>query len=551
MPQTAWAMFRRVRQYPDRAIDSLRRVQGSVQTKGKLWWQRKNVATALRESTRASNASRSRAVPTLLWIVWGASLLAFLCFAWAGAYEGWSDEVIHRYVAKRVSEGARLYGTIHSARPPIVIWTLALLIWVGIPNLLAAKLLTVGLHLGIAGVLILGGHRLMSLRAGVLSSCFYLLSAQTLARSDYTGIHWVALFSCLVVYYGVRGRPAAAGTAAGFAMASGQHAAVLVGVVPLLLWYRAGATKIKTPLQYAAACTLVFGSFCGSAYLVGGDSIFQDLVGRHLYHVTGTHRSSNLGWWITLFGCDELWLYLLALLGTCAGAVSIEQRYVRCIFILAAIHVCVVVWMQGGLILYMFPVLPLFSWCAGHGADFIWHRFHYPRGYFHIPSFRLGLIGILLLTYALGSWQARELLKERDGESYSFASHFRYFEMSGLTRLRLDDRLADTISDLPAGATIYGYPILASAAALYADRRVSADLADLPFRWFHTGAVQPQDVIRKIENDRVEIFISHKNGIDLHLQKYLKKHYKLETNIPRSIGEGKGIPAIYIFRRNR
>ena len=487
-------------------------------------------------------------LPLGLWGIWAVVALAYLSYGWAGAFAGWSDEAIHRYVATRVAAGEILYRDVSSARPPFVILSLAFLLKLGLPSLLAAKLLVMGTHLGTAALLWLGGQRLFSPRAAALSSIFYLLSAQTLARSDYTGIQWVAFGGTLLVYLALRQRPHASGIAAGIALACGQHVAVLAGLAPLLFLWRGGWAAWRDVLRYALSALAVLVVVFGSAFFLGGEALFHDLVGKHLYHVTQSKTSSGLDWWIALFAWDDLWLYALVGFGAFATRPRGQKDNARALFVLAGAHLAVVMWMSGGLILYVFPSLPLFAWVAGVGAHRLWTRFETPQGIWRKASWRWGCVGALGLSMLLGFGQARGMLETRDKESYSLLPHLRYLELSRLQKLSAVDDVATYARALPQGETVFGYPTLVSAVALASGRRVAGELADLAPRWFRTGAVKPEDVIAAIEADQVGLFVSHKHGIDRGLEGYLSRCYEKPNVVPRVSGDGNGIPDLYVFR---
>lgn len=487
-------------------------------------------------------------LPRWLWGFLASAVLAFCVDSWAGAFAGWNDEGIHRYVASRIAEGEALYRDVHSARPPFVIGSLALLLLLGLPNLWAAKLLVLGTHLGTAGLLFWGGSRLFSARAAACAAAFYLFSAQTLARSAYTGIQWVAFGGALLVCFALMGRARAAGLAAAFALACGQHAAVLAGLVPLVFFWRGGVSAWREVVRYGLWALAPLAIVYGGAFYLGGDALFHDLVGKHLYHVTGGKTSSQLDWWLALFGWDDSWLYALALLGLLLPRKGANPDPIRPLFLMAVAHLAVVVAMSGGLILYVFPSLPLFAWAAGAGADRTWLRFETGGGLWRRMGLRWVAVVLSIMLIVFGFSRARHMLEARDNESYALVPSLRYLELSRLQKLTAVEDVAIFARALPEDQTLFGYPTLVSAVALEAGRRVAGDLADLAPRWFQTGTVRREDVIATIEADQVGLFVSHKHGIDRGLQGYLSRCYEKPAVVPRVRGDGHGIPDLYVFR---
>ena len=102
--------------------------------------------------------------------------------------------------------------------------------------------------------------------------------------------------------------------------------------------------------------------------------------------------------------------------------------------------------------------------------------------------------------------------EKSDGRSYSFWPQILHGEVARSYQL---DAAVQGISGslLPRQGTIFGDATIVSAVALHSGRRVSAELADLNPNWLEAGAVSPEDVVTRIENDGVAAVITPPFGL--------------------------------------
>src|SRR5678810_1206746 len=92
------------------------------------------------EATPGASRFDWRALPIAALLL--ALVVSFLAFQAALFFPSWSDENIHTAVAAEVVAGRRLYTEVLSARPPMSIWPLVWLQWIGLVPLAAARVLT-------------------------------------------------------------------------------------------------------------------------------------------------------------------------------------------------------------------------------------------------------------------------------------------------------------------------------------------------------------------------------------------------------------------------
>src|ERR1019366_1190758 len=142
------------------------------------------------------------------WVVLFATALGALIWNHCAVFfYSWTDEQIHFYVARRLAEGAVLYRDIDSSRPPLILFPIAWLIKMGCSPLLAGRAMVLGSHLATAGLLLWGGWRLASWRAGVMAALLFLTSPEVFDRVHYTGIQLGALTASACVLLSLRGQP--------------------------------------------------------------------------------------------------------------------------------------------------------------------------------------------------------------------------------------------------------------------------------------------------------------------------------------------------------
>ena len=194
----------------------------------------------------------------------------------------------------------------------------------------------------------------------------FLLAPEVAARHTFTAIHQVALLAALSVVLGLLERPLLSGLAAAIALGFGQHAAVLLVGTALVI----GLRRPRDLLRFAAGALLVLGAIFGvAAARAGWRPVWQDLVGRHLCHLSGETSAvagseGDLGWYLAGAGLENLALLLLA---AAAPLLPLRGPNRRALAQLVSAHRSVVALMRGGLILYVSPVLPLIALLAGDG----------------------------------------------------------------------------------------------------------------------------------------------------------------------------------------
>ena len=509
---------------------------------------------------RAPPALRPIAAALLLL---GAAV-ALLAFQSSCFFETWTDENVHLYVAGRLAQGAVLYRDIQSARPPLALAPLAALVRLGLAPLLAARAAVVLALLSTALVLLLAGRRLFGAWAGVAAAALFLLAPEVAARHSFTAIHQVALLSTLCVVLALLERPLLSGLAAGLALVCGQHAAVLLAGTALLI----GLRRPRELPRFAAGALLALGAVFGAAVArAGWHPVWQDLVGRHLYHLGGAGAAApasegDLGWYLASAGLENLALLLLAaaaLLPSPSGAPEAPPRGIPlplglplpgpdrlALAMLASAHLAVVALMRGGLILYVFPALPLLALLAGDGLvrAACWCAGAPLRRSLPLAAALLGLtLGALLVT--------QRRYQQRDQLDYPLLPHARQLAMARLQRLTVAESITAAIGpELLPQQTLFGFPTITAAVAVKAGRRISGELADLAPRWLQQGTVDRREVVALAERDRVAFFLTPRGFYehDPFFRAYLAQCYEAPRLFARALGDGRGVPPIDVFR---
>jgi len=514
-------------------------------------------ASGAKASVPASHSKRD----VLVWVVLLA--LAAGMVVWIHAtrfFFQWTDEQIHLYVARRVSEGAVLYRDIESARPPLILFPATLLIKLGLSPLLAGRALVVASQFATAGLLFWGGWRLASLRAGGLAALLFLLSPEVATRIHYTGIQIVTLAVLACVLLSLRRRPFLAGLACGGALGAGQHAVVICGVAGAGLTTRRWRDGVWFVLGTLLATIVIFGGAWG----LGGRNLWDNLVGRHLYHFKGNSPGNSEIW--ALF---VPWLYEhMPLLLFCLAALTVPRKVkaidsnpsprwtVGFLLIAVAAHVAVTLSMAGGLFLYVVVVTPLLALLAGFGVDGMVEWFKRQSRLSAAQGRRTLRITLVLGTVAIalsgGAWAAARARQEhRDDSHYSFWPHIRHGEMGRLQKLDVANRVAVGLSALPKNRPLFGYPTIVSAVALAGGWRVAGELADLAPRWIEQGTVSREEITSRIERDGVAALVTPPWNLtrDPYFKAYLSSCYGPPTIFsPPSNQPGEGIPDILVFR---
>jgi hypothetical protein len=476
-------------------------------------------------------------------------------------FSSWTDENVHAYVARRVSEGAVLYRDIDSARPPLVILPLAGLIRIGLAPLLAARTMVVLTTLGVGAILLFAGRRLFSLRAGVLAAAIFLLAPEVVARPQYTGIHLVQLGATACLMLALLGRPLAAGAVFGVALGAGQHSLIIGSVAGLWLVYRQRRQGLLFVAGAAAALLAVFGL----ARVMGGQHLWENLIARHLYHLGGAEvdEKTDFG---RLFGtwlADHLIIFALAAAALLrprqagAGRALRERSDVAARVVGAAIglHLIAVMIMSGAQFLYVIPIFPLVCLLAGWGAEHVigWVA-KAPAGSERLM--RAGGTAAVAVIVTLLGWRAGE--KQAETAFLPVLPLDPYTRSVELVRVQKLDVLKTIARDLNGklspGETLFGHGPVVAQAAVEGGRRVAGELADLAPRWIEQGVVTPGFVIGKIENDAVGALVTPLWLLvqNPQFRSYLQACYQRPQRYPRPRGgDGRGLPDLYVFLRKK
>ncbi len=492
-------------------------------------------AVILREvSPPEPGTPRATRWPGLL--ILSAALLATCWFHVATFFTRWTDENVHLYVAQRVLEGARLYAAIPSARPPLALLPLVAGLGLGLPPLLVARLAVVLCLVLTAATLWWAGRRQW---AGLAAAALFLLLPEAFARGAYTGIHWVALGCLCCVVLTLRGRLFAAGLAGGLALAAGQHAAVLVAGAGLISLVRSRAQV----LRFAGGLGVGLGvPLAVVAVAAGPAAVWQDLVARHLYHLGHAAPSAegDLSFFLLSTAFENLPWLGLAVLGAVWPQGNVEVRRARALVgLLVVAHLGVVASMTGGLVLYLFPAMPLLALLAGHGLVAVLR-----------PGPGRWALVVVAALLGGGWFLAQARYEARDHRGYAFVPMLRQVEMSRLQRLVVAERVVAALEPvLHEGDTLFGAPPLVTAVAGAMHHRVAGDLADLAPRWLQLGLVSRKTVIETIEADRVRAFVVD-HGVYEHdpvFTEYLSRCYGPPRFFEREAGDGAGVPRVSVY----
>ena len=491
-------------------------------------------------------------------------------------FYSWTDEQIHLYVAHRMTQGAVLYRDIDSARPPLVLLPLAWLMKIGCSPLLAARALVVGTQLATGGLLLWGGWRLASWRAGALAAVLFLTSPEVFARVHYTGIQLAALTASACVLFSLRGRPFRAGLFLGLSLAADQHGLVVGGIVALLTIARRPRDAFPFALGAFIVCAIVFGGVWAS----GGRHLWGSLIGIHIFHFrVGQGVSAQFWESFTPWIYEHVYLFVgagLALVLLARGRNEVARsdegapssRDVRVLLLMVAAHIAVVLALSGAVFLYVVVIAPLLALVAAMGFAAAVARWAPGRQPSQAKAQRTSrgsrrgsrLIlsgGVAVVALTAGGWAAarshREALDERH---YSFWPHVLHGQVARTQELD-PARWVGSDSLLPTKektGTIFGDPTIVSFLALQSSLRVSSELADLNPSWVEAGTVKGEEIVSRIERDGVAAVISPAFGLvqDPYFKSYLLACYeKPQPVFPPDSGPGEGLPFILVFTHLR
>jgi hypothetical protein len=499
----------------------------------------------------------TRAAPLL---VFAAGTIGLLGFHGSSFFSSWTDENVHVYVARRVSEGLVLYRDIDSARPPLVILPLAALMRLGLAPLLAARTMVVLGTLATAVVIFVGARRLFSLRAALVAVALYLLAPESIARPQYTGIHLVQLGSTLSLVLALLGRPLGAGAVFGLALGAGQHSVIIGGLAGLWSTYRERRQGVLFAAGFVGAMVVVFGV----ARLLGGQHLWENLIARHLYHLGGPAlaEKTDFGMFLAAWLGDHLLIFALAAAALFGpqenpGDASLPQRRAIAVRVLVAavvLHLAVVLVMSGAQFLYVIPTFSLICLLAGAGADQIigWvAKAAAGDRLMRAGGAAVGSVAVMLLGWKIA----------QDEQKTSFLPVlplFPYTRSAELVHVQKLDVIKTIARDLnrklAPGETLFGHPPVVALTALESGHRVAGELADLAPRWIEQKIVTPAFVISKIEGDGVGAVVTPLWQLvqNPQFRAYLATCYERPERYPRPAGgDGRGIPDLYVFLRKK
>jgi hypothetical protein len=432
----------------------------------------------------------------------------------------------------------------------------------GCSPLLAGRALVLSTQLATAGLLLWGGWRLASWRAGALAALLFLTSPEVYARIHYTGIHLAALTASACVLFSLRAQPLRAGLCLGLTLAADQHGLVICGIVALLTVVR----RPRDAFPLAAGALIVGTIVFGGVWVMGGRHLWESLVGIHLFHLrvgqgVGAQFWQKLTPWLYEHGYLFVGAGLaVALLGgnrpegRSGDARPPSSRVVRVLLLVVGAHIAVVLAMTETVFLYVVVIAPVLTLLAGIGFDATvawWCRRSQLSQTLAQRASRLMLAGaVAVVALTAGGWAAARSHRESlDHRQYSFWPHVRHGQVSRF--LQLDAALRGiSESMLPKDGTVFGDPTIVSALALYSGRRVSGELADLNPNWLEAGTVRPEEVVSRIEHDGVAAVISPPWGLveNPYFKSYLFACYqKPKPFLPPLSGPGEGLPFFLVF----
>ena len=505
-------------------------------------------------------------IELVCWIVLlAAAASALLWKHFTVFYYSWTDEQIHLYVARRMVEGAVLYRDIDSARPPLVLFPIAWLIKLGCSPLLAGRAMVVGTQLATAGLLLWGGLRLLSWRAGALAALLFLTSPEVYSRVHYTGIQLAAFTASACVLFSLRAQPLRAGLLCGLSLATDQHGLVVCGIVGLLLIIR----RPRDGIYFAVGALAVSGLIFGSVWAMGGRHLWKSLFGIHLFHFH-IGQGADVQFWekFTPWLYEHGYLFMGAeLAGALLGARRKQaksencmlpaSRNVRTLLLVVSAHIAVVLAMTEAAFLYVVVVGPLLALLAGMGFDatVTWcrQRKQLSRVRARRASGLLVAAAVATLALTAGGWAAARSHRERlDERQYSFWPHILQGQLSAFQQLDVAWRVAGDPT-MPKTGTIFGDPTIVSAVALHSGLRISGELADLNPSWIEAGAVSGEEVVSRIERDSVAAVITSPwfMAQNVYFRSYLMACYQPPKVFPPpESGPGAGLFDILVYSHN-
>ena len=254
---------------------------------------------------------RSIPVTYLFYVLYVFATVLLFLFHQQLYFDSWSDENDNLYVARAVADGLALYGDIPSARPPMAIFPVAVLIKMGLSPLGAGRTI-VFLTIVVTGIVLwFLGKKFWGEWAGLTASLLFILGPAVAYRTTFTGIELVSLWCLLTVGFILLRRPWWSSLFAAMAVATGQHSAILVGAAFVLSILLLGKRFYRFVFPFLGVTAFIFIF----VYIIGGHDFFQYLVARHLYHVSDSIKvaKGNLSWGMKIWVRENLYLLLLIL----------------------------------------------------------------------------------------------------------------------------------------------------------------------------------------------------------------------------------------------
>jgi hypothetical protein len=521
------------------------------------------VETSAESAVRDHEKRRTSRIELVCWVVLFAAAVGALVWKHCALFfYSWTDEQIHLYVAQRMAEGAVLYRDIDSARPPLALFPIVWLIRMGCSPLLAGRALVLGSQFATAGLVLWGGWRLVSWRAGALAALLFLTSPEIFDRVHYTGIQLGALTTCACVLFSLRAQPFRSGLFFGLTLATDQHGLVVCGIVAALPLVR----RPRDAVRFAAGASVVSGIVFGGVWAMGGRHFWESLIGHHLYHLS-SGQGGNAQFWekFTPWLYEHAYLFMgaglgLALLGFKRREVASEKlantssQSVRMLLLVVSAHLAVVMAMTEAAFLYIVVITPLLTLLAGIGFDATAVWWSERRRLFQARSgsaSRLIVTGTAVgIALTAAGWAAASSYREGlDERKYSFWPHVLHGQVSRLQQLDVAWQVARD-STFPRTGTIFGDPTIVSAVALHSGLRVSGELADLNPGWIEAGTVSRDEVVSRIERDGVAAVITSPWFMvqDAYFRSYLMACYEIpKIFAPPDSGPGAGLFDILVY----
>lgn len=489
-----------------------------------------------------SKSGKSPAVPPKVWTpphipMWGVLVVFLLSLAPLVAHQALnqkptpSDEAAHLYVVEQVARGATLYKDIDSARPPLALLTPLVFRSLGLPLLTSGRLAHALPFLFSALILFFTARKLWSTFAGVVAVFLFLLSPDVIAIWTFCGMPQTSMFVLLTVCLVALGQYRAAGVAGACAMLTGQHAAVIVGLATVFVATHGLKPFARFALGGIATAALVIAT----VYALGGVNFYEDLIGRHLFHLSETKSFSGIdarynGWLI-----DQTWALVpaavavgLALVasepfkGRVADFLALVRAPLTMFLVTGVAHLFFVYRTKTGNVMYISPGLAPLVAVAAYGAHLLVTRFR-------SQGVIAGVLGLWLLTTAFAWKVSEERASKDENRDYPYTPHARTFVVSQLQEWTNLDQIAAAVkADSTSDATMFGSHMFAPWLALRSGRHITAGLADFAPNWLLLGLVPREELIRKLENGRITYFVSAPNfySKDPMFSAYLKGCYR-------------------------